>query len=38
MFEVDVFEHPNLWDEFSHLVNGRFVATTAPCGCLISVK
>ena len=38
MFEVDVFEHPRFWDEFSHLVNGQFVATAVLCGCLISAK
>ena len=38
MFEVDVFEHPRFWDEFSHLVNGRFVATPDHCRCLISAK
>ena len=31
MFEVDAFEHPRFLDEFSHLVNGRFVATAALC-------
>ena len=29
VFEVDVFEHPRICDEFSHLLNARFVA--APC-------
>ena len=38
MFEVDVFEHPRFWDEYSNLVNGRFVATAVLCGCLISAK
>ena len=26
VFEVDVFEHPRFCDEFSHLLNARFVA------------
>ena len=38
MFEEDVFEHPRFLDGFSHLVNGRFVASAALCGCLISAK
>ena len=38
MFEVDVFEHPRFWDELSHLVNGRFIAIAALCGCLTSAK
>ena len=38
MFEVDVFEHPRFWDEFSHLVNGRFVAIPDLFRFLISTK
>ena len=26
VFEVDVFEHPRICDDFSHLLNARFVA------------
>ena len=29
MCVVDVFEHPRFCDEFSHVVNMRFVATEA---------
>ena len=38
MFEVDVFELPRFWDEFSHMVNGRLVSITALCRCPISTK
>ena len=29
MFEVDVFEHPRFSNEFSHLMNKRFLASAS---------
>ena len=38
MFEVYVFEHPRFCDEFSHVVNWRFVANLTLCESLSSIK
>ena len=38
MNEVDVFEHHRICDEFSPVVNGRFVATATLCCSLTSME
>ena len=38
MFEVDVFEHPRFCDEFSHVVNRRFLAPVTFRGILTSIQ
>ena len=38
MCEVDVFEHPRFCNEFSHLVNSRFLDTETLRGSLTSME
>ena len=38
VFEVDVFEHPRFCDEFSHVVNRRFLAPVTFRGFLRSIQ
>ena len=38
VFEVDVFEHPRFCDEFSHVVNRRFLAPVTFWGFLTSIQ
>ena len=37
VFEVDVFEHPRFWDEFSHVLNRRFLSSVSFRGLLTSI-
>ena len=38
VFEVDVFEHPRFCDEFSHVLNRRFLASVSFRGILTSIQ